>query len=137
MKEEKARGWRRVLAYLIDVAIVFFLVSFAGGMRGEDVIEEIRPFYSFFNMGVFYGFLWIYFTLFEGYKGQSIGKMILKLEVKKVDGREIGYDDAAIRNFGKSIIIPVLPLDLIFGLGKSGYFKYFDFYTETSVYEVK
>jgi uncharacterized RDD family membrane protein YckC len=56
--------------------------------------------------------MFIYWTVLDGYRGQSIGKMALNLEVTDTNGQKIGYADAAIESFGKAFL---LPLDCIIG----------------------
>ena len=57
--------------------------------------------------------LWIYWTLMEGYRGQSIGKMLLGIKIVKTDRGIVQLHDSAISAFGKSFI---LPIDILVGL---------------------
>ena len=62
----------------------------------------------------------MYWTFFETVKGQSIGKMVLKLRTVEFSGRmnyqtagkTVGVKSAAIQSFGKSFL---LPIDLVLG----------------------
>lgn len=54
----------------------------------------------------------LYWTLLEGYRGQSLGKMVLNLAVVGPKGERIGFKDSAIESFGKAFL---LPLDLVAG----------------------
>jgi len=56
--------------------------------------------------------LFIYWTLLEGYRGQSVGKMMLSLVVVGTAGERIGFVDAAVESFGKAFL---LPLDCLLG----------------------
>jgi uncharacterized RDD family membrane protein YckC len=61
----------------------------------------------------YYGLLtFLYWTALEGYRGQSIGKMMLNLAVVGQFGESIGFKDAAIESFGKAFL---LPLDCLIG----------------------
>ena len=61
----------------------------------------------------YYGILtFIYWTVLEGYRGQSLGKMVLNLTVVGQFGESIGFKDAAIESFGKAFL---LPLDCLVG----------------------
>ena len=61
----------------------------------------------------YYGVLtFIYWTVLEGYRGQSLGKMVLNLTVVGPFGESIGFKDAAIESFGKAFL---LPLDCLVG----------------------
>ncbi len=76
--------------------------------------------------------LWAYLTLFEGFKGQSLGKRILGLRVVRVDGKPLSYDCVAVRNFGKVFL---LPFDLLVGLklADKRFIRYFDKFSGTTV----
>ena len=49
--------------------------------------------------------LFLYWTLLEGYRGQSIGKMALNIRVTGRAGERIGFGAAAIESFGKAFIL--------------------------------
>lgn len=67
---------------------------------------------SFTSLG-YYGILtFLYWTVLEGYRGQSLGKMVLNLTVVGLFGESIGFKDAAIESFGKAFL---LPLDCLVG----------------------
>lgn len=57
--------------------------------------------------------LFLYWTFLEGYRGQSLGKMVLGIAVVGSAGEQIGFKDAAVESFGKAFL---LPLDLIIGI---------------------
>jgi uncharacterized RDD family membrane protein YckC len=48
----------------------------------------------------------------EGFRGQSIGKMVMNLKVVTRDGTKIHYSAAAIESIGKAFL---LPLDCLIG----------------------
>ena len=48
----------------------------------------------------------------EGIYGQSLGKMIMKIKVTKLDGRSVDLPHAAIESIGKAFL---LPIDCIIG----------------------
>jgi uncharacterized RDD family membrane protein YckC len=50
--------------------------------------------------------------LMDGIFGQSIGKMIMKIKVTKLDGKPLDLMHAAIESVGKAFL---LPLDCIIG----------------------
>lgn len=54
----------------------------------------------------------VYWTVLEGYRGQSIGKMVMNIAVVDSSGKMIGYEKAAIECFGKAFL---LPLDCLIG----------------------
>lgn len=51
--------------------------------------------------------LFIYWTATEGYRGQSLGKMVLNIAVAGSIGEDIRYKDAAIESFGKAFLLPL------------------------------
>ena len=56
----------------------------------------------------------------EGFRGQSIGKMVMNLRVVNRDGTKIHYTTAAIESIGKAFFL-ILPLDCLIGwLGMPG-----------------
>jgi uncharacterized RDD family membrane protein YckC len=56
--------------------------------------------------------IFFYWTLLEGYNGQSIGKMALNLKVTDRIGGKIDFKKAALESFGKAFL---LPLDCLVG----------------------
>ncbi|MFQ5762853.1 MAG: zinc-ribbon domain-containing protein [Candidatus Bathyarchaeia archaeon] len=94
---------RRFVAWLIDIVIFAIIPSgFFAGWRFEV--------FPFFGVGSIIPF--IYWTLLEGYMGQSVGKLALDLRVTRVDGGRITFAEAAIESFGKAFILPV---DIVVG----------------------
>ena len=87
----------RLVSLVID-SIIFGLIfgaleniSGAGGMQ-----RDMFPWY----WGVLYFAIYIaYFTLLEGSKGQTVGKMITKIKVVREDGSPIDMSQAFTRNF--------------------------------------
>lgn len=57
--------------------------------------------------------MFVYWTALEGYRGQSLGKMLLNIVVVGPYGESIGFGDSALQSFGKAFL---LPLDLLIGL---------------------
>lgn len=53
-----------------------------------------------------------YWTFFEATKGQSIGKMALRIRTVDLAGRPIDARSAAIQSFGKAFL---LPIDVVLG----------------------
>ncbi|MFW9830654.1 MAG: RDD family protein [Candidatus Thorarchaeota archaeon] len=77
--------------------------------------------------------LWMYFTILEGYQGQTIGKMLFGIRIVDVSGARMNPHAAAIRALTKVL---VLPFDILIGLIKSrkaGFLRFFAQYTRTWV----
>ena len=99
---------RRVVAYLLDffvlsafMAIVTFLLSFV-----------IKPYDSF---GIYQAFVYIvpiltfiYFVLCEKSQGASIGKSLMYLEVRSLNGAHISWSQAVVRNLTKIYWVPII-----------------------------
>ena len=122
---------KRVAAFLIDlgIAIVLFLAlpNIFYPLTFENILLSV-------NIIFFLVLFWIYLTLLEGFAGQSLGKRIVKLKTVRLDGKNLHYDQAAVRNFGKVFL---LPLDLIIGLKDKRYVRYFDKFAGTTVVDLR
>lgn len=126
---------KRTIAFLIDFSIMFaltmllFLQTVTSVVTGSAIIVTLNLLF------IALGILWIYSTLLEGFKGQSIGKRALGLKVLQTDGRKLSYDHAAVRNFGKVL----LPFDLLFGymIDDPRFIRYFDKFAGTTVIDLR
>jgi uncharacterized RDD family membrane protein YckC len=99
-------SWReRFWAWLIDVLLMGILwsslmtISTIGASSAE-------------GLGILATLLFIYWTALEGYRGQSLGKMLLNIVVVGPMGEKIGFPDSAVESFGKAFL---LPLDCLCG----------------------
>jgi uncharacterized RDD family membrane protein YckC len=101
----------RFWAWLIDVLLVGILW---GIFRGVFAAPVLSP--DIHGIGINFeaqGLLtFIYWTFLEGYRGQSLGKMVMNIAVTGPKGEKIGFVDAAIESFGKAFL---LPLDCFIG----------------------
>ena len=100
----------RVIAYIIDIMILGMVLSVFSPLFWGTGSSWIIPFVNLGGRSIVYFFYW---TVMEGMYGQSLGKMVMKMEVAHIDGGEIDYGSAAIQAVGKAFL---LPLDLILGL---------------------
>jgi hypothetical protein len=105
-KIKPANGLSRFWAWGIDVLFVcipWYLLMYVINLNPVSIVGLM----SFGSM------TFLYWTILEGYRGQSIGKMYLNLAVIGQFGEIIGFKDAAIESFGKAFL---LPLDILVGL---------------------
>ncbi len=102
----KLASWgERFLAWFIDIIIinpVIWIFHF-------NIISFRTSFIDLSFKGLI---LLIYWTILEGYRGQSIGKMVMDIKVVTIKGKQPSYVEALIESFGKAYL---LPIDLIFG----------------------
>jgi uncharacterized RDD family membrane protein YckC/DNA-binding transcriptional ArsR family regulator len=128
---------KRAQAFLIDFAIAFaiFLALpniFSVLTKGPASILALNVILS--SLVLF----WVYFTLLEGFAGQSLGKRVIGLMVVRVDGKKLFYDYAAVRNFSKGFFF-LLPFDLLIGrrLKDERFVRYFDKFAGTTVRDLR
>jgi uncharacterized RDD family membrane protein YckC len=118
-----ARWSSRFWAWLIDI---IFIVLFLNIVRGVFMTFLNLPhLWDFANIdliaiGVESVFFFAYWTVLEGFRGQSIGKMVMNLKVVNRDGSRIHYLTAAIESLPKAFlnfpfILVILPLDCLIG----------------------
>jgi uncharacterized RDD family membrane protein YckC len=107
----------RFWAWLIDVILIVLFLNIVRGI--------LEPFWTLhflwdyqhwgiFDLGLETLFFFLYWTIFESYKGQSIGKMVLNIRVVNRDGTRLHWGTAAIESLGKAFI-PILALDCLIG----------------------
>jgi uncharacterized RDD family membrane protein YckC len=127
----------RTLAYLVDIALILLITvvimfpQFVYILTTNLLSAELSA-VLFITLGLF----WVYSTLLEGFNGQSLGKRLIGLKVVRTDGKRISYDHAAIRNFGKTFL---LPFDIIVGLQlkNAEFIRYFDKFAGTTVIDLR
>ncbi len=107
----------RFFAWLIDFIIVNVAV-------GAVLAAAAFPFWLDYKPDRWFGFdgpvrylvtssaFFGYWTFFESTRGQSIGKMVLKLKVVDLQGKAPETRSIAIQSFGKAFL---LPLDTLLG----------------------
>lgn len=96
----------RFIAWLLD-AIIIGAIAALFNLPGLNL--PVIPFTAFGSRELI---LFIYWTLMEGFYGQSIGKMVMHLKVTREDGSSPTLVETAIGSFGKAFL---LPLDCIIG----------------------
>lgn len=97
-----ARFW----AWLVDVLLMSILWYMAMTISGTSAFSPR-------GLGFHAVLLFLYWTLLEGYRGQSLGKMVLGIAVVGSAGERIGFKDAAVESLGKAFL---LPLDFAIGI---------------------
>ena len=128
---------RRFFAYLVDLTLILLItvvIMFPQSLYilTTNVLSPELSAVLFITIGLF----WVYSTLLEGFNGQTLGKRLLGLKAVKTDGKNLSYDHAAIRNFGKAFLIP---FDIIIGLQLKNpeFIRYFDKFAGTTVINLR
>jgi uncharacterized RDD family membrane protein YckC len=127
---------RRFFAYIVDLALISLITVVIMFPQSLYILTTnlLSPELSavlFITIGLF----WVYSTLLEGFNGQTLGKRLLGLKAVKTDGKNLSYDHAAIRNFGKAFLIP---FDIIIGLQlKNPEFIRYDKFAGTTVINLR
>lgn len=112
-----ARWSDRFYAWLIDYAIIFgtafvvFLAVFSVAFF-EKIIDGDYMYAHTFDYAPISIVFFLYWLIFESKKGQSIGKMALRLKVTNLTGGPADFKSIAISSFGKAFL---LPIDVIVG----------------------
>jgi uncharacterized RDD family membrane protein YckC len=106
VQAQAADVWKRFLAVLIDgiilfIATIIIQVILVGSTHGAGAGYTLSRFISFL--------IWLgYYTVMEGQREATVGKMALGLRVVRMDGTPITMNESVIRNLLR--IIDFLPL---------------------------
>ncbi|UCG70735.1 MAG: RDD family protein [Thermoplasmata archaeon] len=100
-----ATSGQRMVAFLLDSAIITGIVIsffYLGGALGVYNLAEILTDQNFIWFIAFIMWLWVaqvvYFTIFEGWKGQSPGKRLVGIKVTSDEHAKCDFMDAFTRN---------------------------------------
>ena len=110
-----ARWSSRFWAWLIDFILVILFLNIVRGIFEPFWNLPLLWDYMHWDavaLGFESIFFFAYWTVMEGFRGQSIGKMVMNLKVVNRDGTRIDYAPAALESLGKSFL---LPLDCLIG----------------------
>ena len=127
----------RFIAWLIDIIILGIIlgsikllawIAWPSFVWAPDFVRWI----SFVDFGMDNVIYFLYWMLMEGIYGQSIGKMILRIEVTHLNGNPANIVQTAIQSIGKAFL---LPIDCIIGwiLYPTKRQRLFNFLSETTV----
>jgi uncharacterized RDD family membrane protein YckC len=114
---------RRLLAYVIDLAICYTALSLlsalvlfvaAGAAGVSDAADSAVQTGIGVLLVVLFAIQWVYFAVFEAWRGWTPGKRALGLRVVTATGRPIGFRAAALRNVLRAA--DALPLAYFAGL---------------------
>lgn len=89
----------RFWAWLIDILLICILWQTVAFILEPEVV---------INYAILLPcMLFVYWTAMEGYRGQSVGKMVINIAVVGPFGEKIRFIDAAIESFGKAFVLPI------------------------------
>jgi|CXWJ01.1.fsa_nt_gi uncharacterized RDD family membrane protein YckC len=110
-----ATGWQRFANYLIDMVAYFILIIIVFFVLGflEIITEEPGTAFTYL---IVYSILFLYYFLFEGSNGKTLGKLITKTKVVSTNGMPIDKATAA-----KRTLCRLIPFDAFSFLGKNGW----------------
>ena len=112
-----ARWSDRFYAWLIDYVIIVgaafavFFVFFSATFF-EKIINGDYMYSHTFDYAPISIVFFLYWFILESKKGQSIGKMALRLKITNLSGEAADFKSIAISSFGKAFL---LPIDVIIG----------------------
>jgi len=103
--------WIRFVTVLIDALIVGFVF----GMPFRFVGGSPRTVAIFGAIGglIFFGAYFTYFILMTGWRGQTVGKMAMRLRVVNQDLTPVDYGTSAAREFSKILSAIILYIGFI------------------------
>ena len=113
-----ANWGERFVAWLIDVIIIGAILTPLRWLMPSAIWswENVLPWYvswvPFVDVGLSSLIHFLYWAFLEGTYGQSIGKMVMRLKVVRMNGDSADLGHAAIESIGKSFL---LIIDLIVG----------------------
>lgn len=112
-----ARWSTRFWAWLIDIILVILFLNIIHGILQPFLTLHFfwdYQHWGLFDIGLETIVFFLYWTIFESYKGQSVGKMVMNIRVVCRNGSKITWPTAAIECLGKSFI-GILILDCLIG----------------------
>jgi uncharacterized RDD family membrane protein YckC len=108
-----AYWWERFAAWLIDVvmvAIALLIVSLFTALLGQP-IDAFTTFDAPWWVTIIVSFsvdsivLFVYWTFMDGAYGQSVGKMVMRIKLSRLDGSRVDMGRAAISSVGKAFFL--------------------------------
>ena len=94
---------------VIDMIVLGVVLSLFSPIYWRSGASWAVPFMDLGGRSVIH---FLYWTIMEGMYGQSLGKMVMKIEVAHEDGGRIDYGRAALQAVGKAFL---LPIDVVLG----------------------
>jgi len=113
-----AGSGQRFFNYLIDMVAFYALMFLVGIVLGlatvAGVAEAGSSSYVILSYAFAFGVFVLYYTLLEGSKGKTLGKLITRTKVLTEDLEPITYKQAFVRSICR--FVPFEPLSAFFGI---------------------
>jgi uncharacterized RDD family membrane protein YckC len=141
--------WRRLAAFLVDMAVILLLAGFAAGLAvalsnavprhpqglGGNLLALAIILLVLIGANACIAMLLAYFPLLEGRFGQTLGKRIFGLVVRSEDGLPASYWQTFLRRL--SFYFEILPIEALFMPFHPKRQRWFDVLARTVVARVK
>ena len=109
--------WKRSLAFIFDLLVINIIIfwpfqklfsKYFTGISKENLMmsESLIPGKIYFAIMIIFILIWLYFTFFDYYLGQTIGQMMLNIKVISLTDNMLFWK-ALIRN---AFVLPILPV---------------------------
>ena len=104
----------RSIAHLIDLGLLFFglmVLFFVSSLLIPDLLKTAQRLSGPSRAAgglIFFAAIWGYWTGMEiAWRGQTVGKRLMRIRVVKTNGSPVGVFESAVRNFAR--VIDFLP----------------------------
>ncbi|MFY7839740.1 MAG: RDD family protein [Lacibacter sp.] len=111
---------QRFLNFIIDLIAFYFLAFIAGILAGaigvamqSDADQSMPAGFQLLFLFSFLGIYLFYYTLLEGAKGKTLGKLLTKTKAVQIDGSPLGYQKAFVRSLCR--FVPFEFISVFFG----------------------
>ena len=104
---EYAGFWKRFGAYWLDVIVFLPLIALSMWGNGQSRLFNLYYFFPGILIGLFF-----HVYLVKRYGGTP-GKLLLKIKIAKIDGRDVGYKEAMLRYVVLFIITIAMSIAMI------------------------
>ncbi len=124
-----AGNWKRVFAFLIDLAIVDLIITrplskLISGMI-DDVSDLLNFSFELFLISLFVGVLGVlYWAILEYKIGQTLGALIFKLRARSLN-KGMSFPQAILRNLTKLSVVLLLidSINILYSEKRQRYFE--------------
>ena len=104
---EKADWGERFIAWIIDMIVLGAVLNTFRGYTGWRIPLHLPMIIPFIDPGFDNFAYFLYWTVMEGVYGQSIGKMVMRLRVIRMNGERTDLPHAAVESIGKAFLLPI------------------------------